>query len=766
MPTTLKKDPTQTTMLRARFVRDMNKRFALISRAVRELLIDDDAFGLKPAPTLQFNIVERQVWRFQSDAQKVTSFRRWLQEQINEKVLISDAVGGKPWLAPYIESSYKKGLTKSYQQVYGDLLETPEALRTMPNGNILGVSFQGAEQTKRIEAIYTRAWNDLTGVTAAMGQKLSRHLSLGLAQGDNPRVIARRMTKDITGLTRTRARMIARTEVIAAHAEGQLDAYEDLAIDEVTIQAEWLTAGDDRVCGMCQPMEGEILKLEEARGLIPRHPNCRCAWVPVPNRPKTPQADLNKSLAESIDAERVKGSLLSKKKRSSWAGKELLKAKLPTPVKKKAVKKVAKKKAVKKVQPFHKPRGGGATQRLRDEIAAKKPPTKAPPTREAFEKQLDALYASRPWGKGQWAAERARLQDEFNKAVAAATKKPIATKTIKLQKDLDAATAKRLAAEKKLATQTKELKETKKKLAAVEKRNKEIAELKRKLAQEKAVVKKLDKKLAAQDRARDAGKKPKIDTTVRKAPDPERVTYIKKFSHVDDETADLMGRLEASFPTKSSRGHPTLVRPNIGGGKDSVGMFKGGGAEVPWSKLHKQVEGITDEIYRLRAGNKYIGKNAIDEALSQVQTLNITNSEYGWLLKKENINAVGVFDSSRGKLVLGLNNSTKTKPFKLGGFQYSVDGSTTGIFRHEMGHGLQFSLAAEKKAEFQSIWKAYTKGGNLTIQDNIGRYAYTNDMELFAESFAAYTHKDYGLGGKLLPKKLHDFFFDLLGSDL
>jgi hypothetical protein len=28
-------------------------------------------------------------------------------------------------------------------------------------------------------------------------------------------------------------------------------------------------------------MEGVVLKLEEARGMIPRHPFCKCAWVPA-----------------------------------------------------------------------------------------------------------------------------------------------------------------------------------------------------------------------------------------------------------------------------------------------------------------------------------------------------------------------------------------------------------------------------------------------------------------------------------------------------
>ena len=80
-------------------------------------------------------------------------------------------------------------------------------------------------------------------------------------------------------------------------------------------------------CGMCASMEGEIMKVEEARGLIPRHPSCRCAWVPEPITAATPKEDLRDAVNRSIDKERVKGSLASKKRQSTWAGKDLLRGK-------------------------------------------------------------------------------------------------------------------------------------------------------------------------------------------------------------------------------------------------------------------------------------------------------------------------------------------------------------------------------------------------------------------------------------------------------
>jgi SPP1 gp7 family putative phage head morphogenesis protein len=111
-------------------------------------------------------------------------------------------------------------------------------------------------------------------------------LADGLAQGDHPKKIARALTATVEGISRKRAIVLARTEVIHAHAEGQLDGFEELGIDELGMLAEWSIA-DDGACPLCRPRAGQVYTVAEARGLIPLHPGCRCAWVPsVAGKPK------------------------------------------------------------------------------------------------------------------------------------------------------------------------------------------------------------------------------------------------------------------------------------------------------------------------------------------------------------------------------------------------------------------------------------------------------------------------------------------------
>jgi hypothetical protein len=67
--------------------------------------------------------------------------------------------------------------------------------------------------------------------------------------------------------------MLARTEIVNAHAVGQLNAFRMLGLEELGVMAEWSTGGDDRVCPDCGALEGEIFTVDEAEGMIPLHPN-------------------------------------------------------------------------------------------------------------------------------------------------------------------------------------------------------------------------------------------------------------------------------------------------------------------------------------------------------------------------------------------------------------------------------------------------------------------------------------------------------------
>ncbi len=77
--------------------------------------------------------------------------------------------------------------------------------------------------------------------------------------------------------------IIARTEANTAYNEGNLDALKQSGITHV----RWLLADD--ACHECISESeatdgsklGKIVPLEEASGVLPLHPNCRCTWIAV-----------------------------------------------------------------------------------------------------------------------------------------------------------------------------------------------------------------------------------------------------------------------------------------------------------------------------------------------------------------------------------------------------------------------------------------------------------------------------------------------------
>jgi len=99
-------------------------------------------------------------------------------------------------------------------------------------------------------------------------------LSSGLAQGRNPRAVARDMVV-LADLPRRRAETIARTEMIRASREGQRLMYES---NPVVVSYRRVATQDARVCVGCLALSGTMHKTSE---ILPSHPNCRCVMVPV-----------------------------------------------------------------------------------------------------------------------------------------------------------------------------------------------------------------------------------------------------------------------------------------------------------------------------------------------------------------------------------------------------------------------------------------------------------------------------------------------------
>lgn len=294
-------DPSRTTGIRIAFIREMNRRFNDLKRLITKAIVFEDVFGLLDNDGKL--IVQQQVtpgfrrFNFPRNSQKLSSFMEWLDRMVADGVLsvaninqVGEGVEGA-WTNKYIFDSYKRGVTRARYQLRVGGLDIPSLDAT---GGITG-SMALPFHIDRVGLLYTRTFNELKGITDAMDQQISRILAEGLAEGVHPRTLAKRLNQTITGTGRSlavrdslgrtigaqrRAQMLARTETIRAHAQAQLTEFKNWGVQGVTVEAEFRTAGDDRVCIECSSMEGNVYPIDVAMNIIPVHTSCRCAWIP------------------------------------------------------------------------------------------------------------------------------------------------------------------------------------------------------------------------------------------------------------------------------------------------------------------------------------------------------------------------------------------------------------------------------------------------------------------------------------------------------
>lgn len=324
----LRADPTRTSRLRRLMMQDLNARLRRLSKAIYNLIVVEDVFGIDN-PFILMNAAAPGRWRARSTQEQAELFRQWLEDEMGVEFL--NATSEDDWWLKYIDQAFKQGANRSFDDVHrrGDgSNEENAALLAGARANFFNVGFGFPVTLAKVKLLAGRVLTELKGITQAMAQKIMRELVDGFIRGDSPRKIAANIDKVVTSLGRARANAIARTEIVRAFVEGQLDAMEALGVKEVNVMVEWSTAGDNKVCPLCANMEGVVLTIDEARGLIPRHPNCRCAFMPAnvgeSRRGQKRSYDaIKRAIAASVKAEIPIGSkrtLAQQRKISSWRG--------------------------------------------------------------------------------------------------------------------------------------------------------------------------------------------------------------------------------------------------------------------------------------------------------------------------------------------------------------------------------------------------------------------------------------------------------------
>jgi hypothetical protein len=275
-----RRDPTRTLDLRKSFTRNLDKRWARLGRLITEAVYTQDMFGLVSANARALQIIAMNSGR-------VNSFQMWIDAALADTILGLDR---EQWIGHYIREAYTRGWTTAQLQVGRDL----------------------PLNIDRADIITKLTIAELQGVIEAFSQRAVRAFSDGLLAHLPPAKIARAIRMEMAKVGVVRSRATVQAMIVRANGEASLDYFQSAGHTHVEIlpesipspgrvqavrdaarrkrrarraggeYVEVLTAGDDDVCVICEDIaaSGPYL-IDDARGLIPAHPWCRCAFIPA-----------------------------------------------------------------------------------------------------------------------------------------------------------------------------------------------------------------------------------------------------------------------------------------------------------------------------------------------------------------------------------------------------------------------------------------------------------------------------------------------------
>ncbi len=286
------RDPTNTSGLRQDLLEDIRQRFKTLRSLIRRTVgYENDALGLKqggPGRRVAGNADEKDGFEFITRQGLVKKFTRWLRARINDEILepaTTQAVrDGRHWLASYIRPAAGRG----YKTATGRLMQKGVSVENRD----LDVVFNLPTHRRQLQSLYSRAFENLRGITDDLADEIRDELTTGLAEGVNPREMARRLTERADKIRRTRAETLARTEIIHSHTSESIRRYREVDEDVGLRHTSRLTAQDLDVCAFCRKTADEVYTLSEFESTAvlfrgqtyrlasPSHPNCRCSPVP------------------------------------------------------------------------------------------------------------------------------------------------------------------------------------------------------------------------------------------------------------------------------------------------------------------------------------------------------------------------------------------------------------------------------------------------------------------------------------------------------
>lgn len=300
-------DPTGTFDIRRKYRNLAAGKFRKARAALQKAVVDEDVLGLKAGSTSPLALAG-------AAGNKEEAFKSWTVNLLTRTVL-----GDGMWMRPMLTTAYVRAvkralrLTKS-NNVPSDAVDTINVLVALCKTEMQGIIEAVVQRVTRAAAhgwlhndTPAQAFVEIDAAIRSVG--ISRSAALiemmtvkvfNIATLDQFEVAGRKHVGVVPETIRKRGKDALPSNLVRVSDIKGFTGYGSLAsreqtpsrstIRRITKQEEKVeslgsvnveTAGDDDVCVICEDIADEgPYNIDTARGLIPAHPFCRCAFVP------------------------------------------------------------------------------------------------------------------------------------------------------------------------------------------------------------------------------------------------------------------------------------------------------------------------------------------------------------------------------------------------------------------------------------------------------------------------------------------------------
>jgi len=277
------RDPSLTLTLRTTLASKYAGRFRKISAEIRNKIVNENYFNATQQLSVQnSHVISLNQYIYPSSPEKISGFMDYINLLIEQNIFEMQYVWtatmpeNQMWSSIYITTAYQKGLERSRQ----DLIKMGFGLQ-LPAADTAIAAYMGmGVHIDALKTAYIRQFEAMKGITSVMSAQISHVLTQGIAEGRSPLELARNIANRIDKIGITRAKMIARTEIVRAYNIATLLNFEQLdklITDDLMVQ--WWTALDERVRSKHRHWHGDIITTQKATTRI-GEPNCRCSIIP------------------------------------------------------------------------------------------------------------------------------------------------------------------------------------------------------------------------------------------------------------------------------------------------------------------------------------------------------------------------------------------------------------------------------------------------------------------------------------------------------